>query len=445
MTTIGKLGKFLRRAARDESGSIMITAGFAIVMLIVAGGAAVDFARAITTRAVIANAIDAAALAAAKQLSINALSDSAVRTIVEESFQANVGDKYGDVELRVDDVQINPDLGTVTVEASADIPTFFIKLANINDLKVHNSSEVTYSRYDVELALVVDVTGSMSGDIEDLRDASEGVVNILLPDEDDQAESKVKISVVPYSVGVNMGSYAATVTGGASNRCATERVGPEQYTDASYSEELVGDGSGTMRSQDCSSSVILPLTNDRQDLIDNIRALRTDGYTAGHTGIGWGWYTLSPEWSDLWPGDSQPRPYEDDDILKFAVIMTDGDFNTHYKYEELTKNQCKNKYRSSKEYLCQNGTNWYWTENSQWGYNGESSKRGRNLCSGMKDKDIRVYSVFFGSNNSSNGARVMKNCATDEATTYFQAKDGDDLVRAFALIAKDIQSIYLSK
>ncbi len=423
----------------------MIITGFAIVMLIVMGGAAVDFARAITTRAVIANAIDAAALAAAKQLSVTALSDSAVRQIVEESFQANLGDKYSDVEMRIDDVQVNPNLGTVTVEASADIPTFFIKLANINDLNVQNSSEVTYSRYDVELALVVDVTGSMSGDIGDLRDASEGVVNILLPEGDEKAKSKVKISVVPYSVGVNMGSYATTVTGGISSRCATERVGPEQYTDKSYSEEFIGDGSGTMRSSDCSSSVILPLTNDRDDLIDNIRALRTDGYTAGHTGIAWGWYTLSPEWSDLWPAGSDPASYNDDDILKFAVIMTDGDFNTHYKYEELDQGECEDHYRSSKEHLCLDGDHYYWTENSQWGYNGQSSKRGRALCSAMKDTDIRVYSVYFGSNNSSNGARVMKNCATDEATTYFQAEDGDDLVRAFALIAKDIQSIYLSK
>jgi hypothetical protein len=178
--------------------------------------------------------------------------------------------------------------------------------------------------------------------------------------------------------------------------------------------------------------------------MNSINALTTTGYTAGQTGIQWGWYTLSPKWKDLWPSSSEPASYSDDDTLKFALVMTDGAFNTFYNKVSWSKNKCENKKKNG-EYsgTCKNGTNDYWIEKSSSGYNGASSKRARKLCNKMKNKDIEMYSVYFGSNNSSSEAKVMKACADDG--NYYQATSADSLIQAFANIAKKIQQIYISR
>ena len=79
---------------------------------------------------------------------------------------------------------------------------------------------------------------------------------------------------------------------------------------------------------------MIPLTADRAALIKAIKALEASGGTAGQTGVVWGWNSLSPNYANLWPAESEPVSYDDDQVLKFAVIMTDGDNNRHYRFTE---------------------------------------------------------------------------------------------------------------
>lgn len=439
--------KGAKRFAGDSAGSVLPVMAVLLVILVVVAGAAIDYSRAINERSKIANALDVTALTVAAKLSTSVMTDDELDAAFQEAFDANLpSSDYKASAITNLEYQLDPDEGTIRIWSRVEVPTKFIHAGGLgpNSLNVGIESEVNYSKFDVELALVLDVTGSMSQEIGDLRDAAEEVVDTLIPD--GTVDGKVRISVVPYSVGVNLGSYASIATNGASSKCATERVGSEQLTDASYTIEPIGDGSGTYRSQDCSNSEILPLSDDRGDLLDNIRNLTTDGYTAGQTGIGWGWYTLSPNWDGLWPMDSEPAAYNDDDVLKFALIMTDGDFNTYYDLENLKKKACKKKNKNDGYSLnCKKGKNDYWIEKPSSGYNGQSSKRARDLCDAMKDQEIRIYSVYFGSDSNSAGAQVMQACASDEDTTYFQASNGATLISAFAKIAKEIQSIYISK
>jgi hypothetical protein len=59
--------------------------------------------------------------------------------------------------------------------------------------------------------------------------------------------------------------------------------------------------------------------------------MQAGGMTAGHLGIAWAWYLLSPEWDRVWPSDSAPRAYNDPDHMRVAIIMSDGEFNTSYE------------------------------------------------------------------------------------------------------------------
>jgi Flp pilus assembly protein TadG len=434
----------LKAFIADRSGSILPIFAVMAVTLTVVAGAAVDYSRAIANREKMANALDAAALTVAAQLSSSVLTDDQIATSIEEAFAANL-ETMGLDASAISNLAYNLDSenGVIQVSTSVSVETQFIRLAGIGpeNLSVGVSTEVNYSRFDVELALIVDVTGSMGGDMDTLREASEGLVDVLIPDGTEPDDSKVKISLVPYSEGVNLSTYAATVTNGESSRCVTERMGDPKYTDVAYNwdPDAAGDSFFGGGSSGCSSSSeLIPLTADRDTLIPAIEDLRASGGTAGQTGTAWGWYTISPNWANLWPDDSTPTAYDEDDILKFAIIMTDGDNNRHYDYKEVCDWRRVGHYW---EYQC-----WYdWDRDYDSGYYGDSSERARQICENMKDEGITIYGIYFGTNNSSTGARNMQSCATDEDTTYYQATSSTELISAFGNIARKIQAIYLAR
>ena len=73
----------------------------------------------------------------------------------------------------------------------------------------------------------------------------------------------------------------------------------------------------------------VPLTDDRDALDTYVASLVTDYLTAGHQGIAWGWYLLSPKWASLLPAGSKPAAYSDRQTVKAMILMTDGDFGTY--------------------------------------------------------------------------------------------------------------------
>lgn len=442
----------LRSYREDTNASILPLFAFTLLLSIVIAGAGVDYSRAINNREQMSHALDAAALTIAARLSTSVMTDAEIDTALQNAFSANIeGMEFESSAVSNLSHTIDAENGVIEVWSTVSVPTHFIKLGGVGleTIDIGVNTEVNYSKFDVELALVLDVTGSMRYDIDTLQEASLDLLNTLIPEGTSSSDSKVRISVVPYSQGVNLGSYANAVTNGkASNDCATERAGEAQYTDAAYnyvpdnsslvSTTYFGAGTGN-----CPSGVeLLPLTNNRNDIKDTIEDLDDGGGTAGQTGIQWGWYTLSPNWSNLWPSASDPGTYEDDEILKFAIIMTDGNNNRYY---DLDVEVCgwEHSYYHGWQYEC--GIASGWSEIGEYeGSNNESSNRARALCEAMQTSGITVYGIYFGNNSSAAGAKVMSDCATNDST-FYMATSSDDLINAFGNIAKKIQSIYLAK
>jgi Flp pilus assembly protein TadG len=433
------------RFVENTNGSMLPMVAILAVLLLVIGGAAVDYSRAIGQRTTMANALDAAALTIASQLSSSIMTDDEISESLKDAFAANLNNMgYSDVAIENLQHTVDSDAGTVSVSSSIAIPTKFIHIGGIGPktISVGVDTEVNYSKFDVELALVLDVTGSMSGDMDTLKDAANSLVDTLIPDGTSESDSKIRISVVPYSQGVNLGEYAQAVTDGnkGTRNCVTERTGDAQYTDDPYDydedneDSYFGGGSNS-----CASSPQMePLTAKRNKLTTAINKLSASGATAGQTGIAWGWYSLSPNWTNLWPTKSAPGDYDDEDILKFAVIMTDGDFNTYYDLKE--NKVCKGKKKKKK---CETVKEWTQTRESEYATN-VSSTRAKDLCEAMKDEGVDVYTIYFGSNSNSAGAKVMKSCATSGSTFYMASSD-EALISAFGNIAKKVQAIYLAK
>ena len=308
--------------------------------------------------------------------------------------------------------------------------------------------------------------GVNPNDIASLRTASTELINILFPESASSADSKIRVSIVPYSQGVNLGSYADTVTNGAAGwrNCVTERSGAMRLTDAIYnyngatSDFFRGAGeklfrNGSERSpwgEQCPDDEILPLTDNKRTLLSKIASLTDDNGTAGQTGVAWGWYTLSPSWASLWPAASAPAAYgsgnSSDDAKKFAVVMTDGNFNNYFDFVDYPETSCRWVWKGYWDRECTTTTNSIWTEyyDDNPSINSPSADRGNQYCSLMKDKNIEVYAIYFETTGSTFGEALMRNCASS-SNNFYLAESRSDLIQAFSNIAKKIQNIYLSK
>ncbi len=444
-----------RRFLSDRSGSILPLFAMMVVILIVTIGASVDVSRTVSAREKLSYALDAAALNVAVDLSTTLMTDSEIQSALEDTLKADLaGEEFLSEALDNLKFSVDSENGRITITSSATLDNYFLDIGGYmidaigpETFSFGTSAQASFSRYDVELALVLDVTGSMSSEIDSLKEAATSALDILIPSGTSEEDSKVKISVIPYSEGVNLGEYASKVANGAqgTQNCATDRLGDAQYTDDPYDYDKKNDDSyfGGGSSGCAPSPQLEPLTAKRTKIETAISKLSASGGTAGQTGIAWGWYTLSPNWANLWPSSSEPATYTDDEVLKFAIIMTDGDFNRYYQKASLTKDDCKNaSYWGFVTETCKGGTNEYWLPYGSYGYSGESSQRAVKLCEAMKNEGIKIYSIFFGNYNP-DPIKVMKECASTDG--YYQAGNDVELVKAFANIAKNIQSIYLSK
>ncbi|HWU78735.1 MAG TPA: ubiquitin-activating E1 FCCH domain-containing protein, partial [Caulobacter sp.] len=96
--------------------------------------------------------------------------------------------------------------------ATATLQPIIIGLWTSGNFTVTASSDVVRSSKNLEVALVLDVTGSMAGSrITDLKTAAADLVDIVVKDA--QTPFYSKVALIPYSAGVNVGSYADAARG----------------------------------------------------------------------------------------------------------------------------------------------------------------------------------------------------------------------------------------
>lgn len=459
--TRASLAGLLGRLAADRRGAILPMVAIALVLMIVLAGAGIDIARAVNQRQAIARGLDAAMLAVARELSIRNMSQAEIKSFIEDNYEAYFGanaegSAIAGVPIVLEEPVIDTSARRVEVAARSDVPTTIISLAGIGPevLPVSAAAQAIYPK-SVEAALVVDVTGSMAGSrISALRDAATGFVNTLIPPGTAGANEKVRIALVPYGAGVNIGAArASAATAGASASrttypgCVTERAGAQATTDAPHTVAPVGPGAAQAGNRRawyrsgnqalsssayvCPTALAVPLTLDpgstsqSGSLLYEISRLGASGNTAGQTGILWGWYMLASSWSGLWPAASAPAPESDERVIKYLVVMTDGDFNTWFSPDRIS------------------GVDYDWIAR-QSGGGGESDMRARALCDAIKAKGITIITVGFQIAKGSSADRVMAHCASG-AGNYYRADDNAALIAEFAKIANQIKSTYLSR
>jgi Flp pilus assembly protein TadG len=440
-----RLPSVLKRFHRASGGNVGIILALSAIPLLVAAGGAIDYSRASDAKSQMAQALDAAALAVG---SSPELSNADMKKLALKYFRENYPDAAPDV-----DIAVTVNNSRIRLSVQSEVPTTLLQVVGYKKIPVSITNEVTRSANNVEVALALDVTGSMKDQnkIQDLKDAAKLLIDIVV--QDNQSPWYSKVAIAPYSMAVNVGGDANILRGAltagtcavpgcesfkftdvhgdsqtfSASTCVTERTGAEAYSDVAP-DPLKPDTQLGLNypnsSGSCLSSTIMPLSSDRTALKNKIDSFVPKGWTAGHIGVTWARYLLSPNFGFLWPAASKPAPYGAGNLIKTAVIMTDGLFNTAYCNGVIAKD-------SEGPVIDCNATN------------GTSSIQALKQCDAMKAAGIVVYTVGFKLQSEPDAKVLLEKCATSPDHA-FDANNGVQLKDVFKKIGNDISQLRLT-
>jgi Flp pilus assembly protein TadG len=192
-------GRLARAFGRDRRGNVAMMWGLMGAVLVGLIGVTVDFTRAQALRNQMQNAVDGAALVAERSSNLTLAQRQAA---AEAFFDAEMGDLASSATFTITHL----DDGGHMASASMPMPLSLGRIIRNEDwnIAVEAVAEANASP-PIEVALVLDNTGSMSNDMDGLRDAASDLVGDLLSIDGDT----VRVALVPFVAQVNIGNEAS--------------------------------------------------------------------------------------------------------------------------------------------------------------------------------------------------------------------------------------------
>lgn len=466
---------------RATSGAVLPIFGLMFISITALVGLAVDVGRWVGAKDQTISAADAAVLAAGRALQTNGGDKNAALLIARNVYQEATKDRDATIVDNID-FEIVDDGMAVTTRGNANIKTRLMGILGVHHLPIFESNGTDKpkakisigqnSGTNVEVSMMLDVSGSMCNNpnydqpcsvarkLDAMKDAAADLVNIVVWE--NQSKYTSRVSVVPFSGDVRppaaflehasnkdvdpFSRSKTTVRNGqtrtteyyfAPSPCLAERGGDAATSDMAPSDAnplLVGFqyvNSKYAASASCSihsDAEIMPMTYDKGALIDRIMALKGQGGTAGHVGVAWSYYMLSPKWNSQVPLISKAAPYGSEETRKVAVLMSDGEYNFTYDADHAP---------SSTSYLG-SGNDGSGSLNQR-----SSAAQAISICDAMKNDGIEIYTVGFELGGNQTAIDTLHSCATSPDTAY-NADNGEELKSAFRDIALQISKLYLA-
>lgn len=454
----------IRKYIKSTAGATAMTFAIAMPVIIGSVGLSTDVAFAYLIKQRLSHALDAAAVAAAASSSDGADIEAKIKQFFEQNYPP---EKIGTTS----EISVSLNGSDIIVSATANYDTFFVSVLGIDNIDIYAESTVAREIIGLEVAMVLDVTGSMNTyvdgvrNIDALKTASENFVNILF----DRAifEDTIKIGVVPYSTAVNVGSYGLGLNPDGSaygepfmdnpnnldfdqngfndwHGCALALDHPEDTQDSDHTTEwdmyrhtFAYSNSNGVRSDSnlydnyygpnysCNKSYLLPMTSERQDIIDHVNGFYASGSTLGNLGMAWGYRLISPA-----EPFTEGASYADEEWQKAVIMMTDG-------------NNYMNPYYSAYGGYILHSVNV-----------NELNDRLEETCTNMKAKGIKIYTVTFSYQTGTDGSgnpvynlndstrEVYERCAT-EPDKYYDALGQEELIDVFETISRELSNIHI--
>jgi Flp pilus assembly protein TadG len=485
-----KLRGLMRQFGRDEDGSMIIFSLFMFMIMLILGGMAVDFMRFESRRAQLQGVADRAALAGA-----NLNHDDDPKEVVIDYIT-----KAGMAEfLNVDPIiQNDTNYRSVEVTTNMELSTFFLKLVGIDEMEASSTSTAVEGVGEVEISLVVDISGSMRNPtydedgnstgftkIEKLREAASAFVDSVL---DPLYEDKISISLVPYSQQVNAGptlfgrlntihqhdfSHCIEFPDSAFLTTAIDTATVfEQGQHVQFNSEYddYGNRIPELSMPVCPNATFERITHITQDataLKTQIESLEPRAGTSIFFGLKWGLALLDDTMAPIVATGldtaftGRPVAFGTDtnpsSTSKVVVLMTDGENQwSNYLYSEYYDHPDEyahwNDYNYPYHYynqLSSSGVGYssayytrYNTPNFPYGTNAtDGDALTQSLCDAARDNGITIFAIAFEA--SEHGGDTMANCATTPSH-YYQAS-GSELTEIFRAIANQITELRLTQ
>jgi Flp pilus assembly protein TadG len=192
----------LKRLMKDRRGSIAPVFAMVALPMTMVAGFSIDLSRAYMGHSKLQQAVDATALALAHQPVGTPL--ATLNTQAQTWIDADLHDT--DLALPAT-VSVSLSNGQLMLDAKSQEPAVLSSLVGINTFKVDATATTKWGLNHVEVALVLDNTGSMSSNnkLPTLKASAQTLVQTLMAQAGNDPNS-VKISIVPFSMTVNVGN-----------------------------------------------------------------------------------------------------------------------------------------------------------------------------------------------------------------------------------------------
>jgi Flp pilus assembly protein TadG len=214
-----RIGSEGARFAREEGGAAAVIFAIVFSAIFVVTAMAIDYGIGSTEKLRQQAALDAAAMAASEKLGLPD-QDSAGPAAAVAMYNANT--RY-ETRGQLEPVRLDSETGEVRALGMGDVGTALMRVVGINSLKIGTASRVIRGTGSVEVALVLDNSGSMTGQpIVDLRTAAKNLVSVVTVGAVNN--DRVRVGVVPFAASVNVGAASA-----AAGWIDTAGISPAHY------------------------------------------------------------------------------------------------------------------------------------------------------------------------------------------------------------------------
>jgi Flp pilus assembly protein TadG len=195
----------MRRFAGATGGNTAMIFALTATTLLTAGGAGLDLSRTIYVKNRSAAALDAAALAVGVADASEDLSNSELTALAQDVFDAN----YGSSSMgTTDPVAVTQANESISLSVSGVVPTTLLQLVGQNSLSYTFVNEVASASTSLEVALVLDNTGSMSGSkLAALKRAAKELIETLSGGKNNPEQ--LSFSVIPFAQTVRLNPATA--------------------------------------------------------------------------------------------------------------------------------------------------------------------------------------------------------------------------------------------
>ena len=206
---IDRIWNGITRAARrlrgDRRGAVAVFLAFAIVPMIGFVGIATDTGRGYLVKSRLSSALDSAALAGAL-----VIFEKDRNADIQMFFDANFPPGYMDATIQGPQIKVNKRSETLTLTASATIPTTFMRVFGYETITVNAMAAATGKLTPLDVVLAIDMSESMNSGvaggggsrIEAARDAAADLIKILFKNK--RTKKTLKIGLVPWNGKVNV-------------------------------------------------------------------------------------------------------------------------------------------------------------------------------------------------------------------------------------------------